>query len=207
MEAATDKDQTYTGVANGIITTVLEKIGQKDWRLISDQNGTTLESKSYLNVCLMPCYRARRPKIQKSPTNLLGRVWNINKKIVMQDDPDVTDWEVLEEGKGWRIIWQKMKLPFPIWPRDIVYVQTMVDHGDSTYLVMYSTTHPKAPEDPTQFVRSQMHTNVFGFQKRGDGLTDGFKVTQIDPAGSIPTWVVNMFTGKLTGMLNKIADE
>lgn len=201
-------DQTtenlYAAEANKQIAKIAQYRSQKDWNNVSNTNGTTLRSLAN-KVCSFPCYEASRLS-QKLPQKWIDRVWNVNESIVKSDDPDAASWEILESGTNWRIVRQVNNMKWPVWPRELVFAQIRVDRDTGSYLVMYSVKHPSAPLKPSEFVRGTMHTNVYAFEQE-ENHTRASKITQIDPAGDLPVWLVTKYTDKLTHMLNKIDSE
>jgi len=66
-----------------------------------------------------------------------------------------------------------------------------VENG-THYIIFVSVAHPKVPLDEANYVRAKVLISAFVCEPLGEGKTKMTRMALIDPAGNIPTPVVNM---------------
>ena len=63
------------------------------------------------------------------------------------------------------------------------------------------------PLEAKTHVRSRVHLSIYEFKETGKETTQVTRITQIDPCGSIPVPLVNMYAGNLVDMFNRWKKE
>jgi StAR-related lipid transfer protein 10 len=100
------------------------------------------------------------------------------------------------------------KSPGPISNRDFVNQRVWrADADKGEWLIInWSVQHDDYPEKKG-FVRAQSILSGYMMRRSANGGTDFTFVSQTDPKGWIPTWVVNSVTGKLAPRVAKMLHE
>ena len=189
-------DNIYLQKANKILGNSKHKLVEKNWNIISNKNNIILESKEYPKICSVPCYRLNSI-INKSQGDLLNKIWFTNEKKMMKEDSDIIEWKILESGNNWRICRQINKSTWPVWERETVFAQVLIYDNDNIWIVAFSVDHPKAPLQDNKYVRVIVHTSVYGIIKSTNQSSYVWKLSQIDPGGSINASMVDIYSNKL----------
>jgi hypothetical protein len=89
----------------------------------------------------------------------------------------------------------RFAVPYPLTERCFVLAKSIKRNPDGTILIVQaSINHPDFKYDPNM-VRGVVYVSGY-LLTPADGKTKMVRITQLDPKGNIPTWVVNMFKGK-----------
>jgi hypothetical protein len=174
------------------------------WKLISNITGTKLYEKDRKDVCPLPCYLVETD-IKQEKDVLVGKVWDVNEDGAKLNDPKILTWEEVDVDKsaGWKICSQKNSAGWPVWPRQFIFAQTKIEEKDTTYLVAHSVVHSDVKVDEKKYVRGNIHLSVYAFKDNGDKTTNVWRITQVDPCGNIPHWLVKMYSANLADMFNR----
>lgn len=188
----------YLDTAKQILSETKNCLEEKDWTMMTNQNGIILEKKEFADTC--PCYRISTT-IAKPHYELSNNIWQVDESKVMQNEPTVTLWKQLESGDDWKVCLQRNKMQWPIWPREVIFAQTRIEESDTIWLVAHSIEHPMNNLRESQYVTAQIHKSVFGFKDLGNGNTAIYRVAHIDPKGFIPQTFINMFAGNFCKLI------
>uniref|UniRef100_A0A493SZY5 START domain-containing protein 10 n=1 Tax=Anas platyrhynchos platyrhynchos TaxID=8840 RepID=A0A493SZY5_ANAPP len=82
------------------------------------------------------------------------------------------------------------KCPSPLKNRDFVTLRSWLPLGDDYIILNYSVKHPKFPPRK-DFVRAVSLQTGYLIKANGTGACVLYYLTQVDPRGSLPKWVVN----------------
>jgi len=134
--------------------------------------------------------------------NWLIKFWAVNEELAMKNDPKLTMWREVEKGNNWKVCSQYNSMMWQMWPRHTVFAQVRFDEGNTTKLVAYSVDHPSVPRQDKTHVRSNVHMSVYEYKDNGDNTTQVTRITQIDPCGSIPVALVDLYSGNLVNLFN-----
>ncbi|NXR65449.1 STA10 protein, partial [Rhadina sibilatrix] len=93
----------------------------------------------------------------------------------------------LNSGAG-KLSWGKC--PSPLKNRDFVTLRSWLPLGNDYMIINYSVKHPKYPPRK-DFVRAVSLQTGYLIKANGDGACILYYLTQVDPRGSLPKWVVN----------------
>lgn len=87
-----------------------------------------------------------------------------------------------------------LSCPAPVKNRDFVLQRSWLDLGDEKLIINHSVNHKDyAPRKG--FIRAISYLTGFVIRKRGEGCFLGY-ISQTDPKGKLPTWLVNKITQK-----------
>uniref|UniRef100_A0A8C3NTD0 START domain-containing protein 10 n=2 Tax=Neoaves TaxID=3078114 RepID=A0A8C3NTD0_9PASS len=78
----------------------------------------------------------------------------------------------------------------PLKNRDFVTLRSWLPLGNDYMIINYSVKHPKYPPRK-DFVRAVSLQTGYLIKANGDGACILYYLTQVDPRGSLPKWVVN----------------
>lgn len=173
------------------------------WNTLSEDNGIITQE---INVGqALTCGRAYGI-ISGQFDNIVQSVWDIYTDIesMLKLDPDVIEFEVMQNfDEDTRLIRHVNKLPWPMWPREFVYIQHRVYvNPDTAYIYMYSCDGH--PENPDKYVRGNICISAFSFKNSELGIFV-YRSGLIDPCGNIPVSIVNMYRSKAADNLRYIA--
>ncbi|CAN2387401.1 bile acid secretion [Pristimantis euphronides] len=82
------------------------------------------------------------------------------------------------------------KCPSPLKNRDFVTLRSWLPLGNDYMIINYSVKHPKHPPR-RDFVRAVSLQTGYLIKANGDNSCILYYLTQVDPKGSLPKWVVN----------------
>jgi hypothetical protein len=202
MVSDTGKINTeYLKKGLNILNNAKALIKESDWSFEANVDGIIMESKEFTEDSYVPCYRISCDTLR--PLNeLIEMAWNVDQISLQKDDPDVLKWEILESGNNWRIVTMVNDMPWPLSAREVVIFQSIYKDNEGIWLVSYSVPHDSVPESD-KYVRATVHLSVYGFVRSNNNINKIYRLSLIDPNGSIPTFVVKLFADKLMEPLNK----
>jgi len=193
-------DKIYLQKANKLLELSKQRLIEKNWNIVTNNNNIILESKEYPKTCSIPCYRVNSI-INKTQEDLLKKIWFTNEKKMKKEDSDIVEWKILESGNNWRICRQVNQSTWPVWERETVFAQVLIYDNDNIWIVAFSVDHPKAPLQSDKYVRAIVHTSVYGIIKCNSQTSYIWKLSQVDPGGSINTSMVNIYSSKLVDIV------
>jgi hypothetical protein len=122
---------------------------------------------------------------------------------IKEYDPDCIHWDFKPIDPRHRIVHQINKLGWPLWNRSFVSLWWRVELEDRTLFYHAGTTDPSYPESPTGDVRGTVIFSVIELMDIGLTQTRVTRMSHLDPAGSIPSPVVNAAAGRqMVGFIN-----
>eukprot|EP01098_Paradermamoeba_levis_P000145 TRINITY_DN1014_c0_g1_i1.p1 TRINITY_DN1014_c0_g1~~TRINITY_DN1014_c0_g1_i1.p1 ORF type:complete len:203 (-),score=59.66 TRINITY_DN1014_c0_g1_i1:49-657(-) len=171
------------------------------WTLFSETDGIITSSKP-LEGCSVNCFRGVG-FVKTTPKKALDLVLSFGLKEWQALDAAQLSWEVIEQVNDHeRVVYQVNKLPWPLWSRDTVTVSRWTEDADGSWIFVHtSVDHPKKPEDTQNYVRAKVVLSAYLFEA-AEGGTRMHRIAQIDPAGNIPSAVVNMQAGKVAQIIS-----
>jgi hypothetical protein len=120
---------------------------------------------------------------------------------IVVDSKHWTEWadhlednHVVEEiSRHERIDYQHIGTPIVMKDRDFVLrLTSSYDSKSKIWTVeFHSIEHPKAP--PTDYVRGTLMSSKFALKAIGPNRTHTWVEIHVDPKGSVPKWIVNLF--------------
>ncbi|XP_028816181.1 START domain-containing protein 10 [Denticeps clupeoides] len=82
------------------------------------------------------------------------------------------------------------RCPSPLKNRDFVTMRSWLPLGDDYLIINYSVKHPQYPPKK-DYVRAVSLLTGYLIQSNGPNCSTLYYLTQVDPKGSLPKWVVN----------------
>jgi hypothetical protein len=141
--------------------------------------------------------------INCSATEALDYTWNFTRSAdnVLKVDDTITSYKIIEEKDNLRKFYQANKLPWPLYPRDLVAMSHKLNNDQS--ILMYSVPHEVID---TNCVRSDLTVSVHAFKDKGDKCKV-IRIAHLNPNGSIPSAIVNMYTDKVAVMIKVLQEK
>ena len=186
----------YVKKIDEVVTIIEKEIAADDWTLHSDADGVQLYVKTV-------------PESPIQAVKCIGLVnYNAEKLVDRLYSLSLAEWQKLDDALVVRdvvenidddnqIVYQRSSLPWPIWHRDMANVFGKRKRADGGAILAFcSIEHPKAPEDPKNYVRALTPWNAFVCVPEGD-KTRLYRLACINPAGSLPSAIVN---AKISGV-------
>jgi len=144
-------------------------------------------------------YRGSK-KVKGNPRKLCLADANADEAMMKFFDKNTLEWKEVEVlDKDTKVMYILQDLPWPVWDRDVVFVQKIIEEDNKLYQIIKSVEHPKAPELPKKYVRCKVHITGYVFEPAEPGekldtatSTICTRIVHADPMGSIPAWVVEM---------------
>jgi hypothetical protein len=155
------------------------------WKKVDEQDGTTVESRPIEGS---KCAQLRATAVSPASVEQWCKAAFGDGKLD-RDDPDLKDRKVLSESENERVTYDHSSPPL-VSDRDYVIkaVRTFETNGDCR--VTFAAANELAPPLPKNWVRIEQLKGYWDFKKRPDGNTQIEYVIHTDPAGSIPTFMV-----------------
>jgi len=199
-------DNKYLSHALTLINKAKTLIAEQDWTQVSHSDDITLDCKDFPDVCDVHCYRANSIT-DKTPEQLANQVWNVTEQTQKTDDHDIMEWKVVEGGNNWRVFAQLNKLPWPLFPRQTLCAQMVLQEEEASndiyWTVSYSIDHDKVSKQEDKYVRTKVVMLINKFEKVGN-KTHIWRLSQVDPSGNIPKSVLNLYSSKIVTAVKKL---
>jgi hypothetical protein len=94
------------------------------------------------------------------------------------------------------LYYNETNLPWPVSNRDVVIRMKLVDGPDHHSMVITQTAEPNAVPVNKGIVRISHLSGYWQFREESTGKLHAEYFLDVDPAGSLPNWVVNLFITK-----------
>ena len=175
-----------------------------EWDIVKYDNDIVTERK-FLPGCDIACFKSSG-YVDADPEDLLDYVLSVydSSENMKKHDPEITHYEIIRELEDeTRICYQINSLGWPIWPRDLVYLQTVHQEDDSYWIYMYSIDAEEKPEQKDKYVRAKLNISAYGFIPEDEGCII-YRIAHVDPAGSIPTGIINNYANKTANMIKEL---
>lgn len=183
---------------------------ETDWNLIKgldEKNHTLLECKKFDGYPLAH-YRAKTT-INLPKDQLVNIVWEATPDSAKLDDPGIVSLDILEshvetpDMPAYKVRRQLNNLPWPCWQRETVFSQFKFDEENCTWLVGFSADHQDAPRNDSKYVRTNVELSVYKYTTIDSGTTCVQRITNINPNGSIPEFVIKTQAKRLVNAFNR----
>ncbi len=86
----------------------------------------------------------------------------------------------------------RVDFPWPLSDRDMVVLTKIEQDANTKVITALTTCRPEVAEKVDDFIRITDHTNQWIFTPISSNITDVHYTLKSDPAGNIPSWLVNM---------------
>lgn len=127
---------------------------------------------------------------------LIAEFWdNVSESGVKAFDPDCLTWQCQQLSPTERCVYQVNKLTWPIWNRSFCTLFFKYERGEQTIIGYTAMEHPDFPEKPKDDVRGKV-SFTGNILTPVDGKVKIQRIMHIDPAGSIPTALINRLGGR-----------
>jgi len=182
-----------------------EIMAQADWELIYNVNDTTIERKLLPEVAGIACVKASGI-VDANAKELCDFIWNIYETSDLKKyDPEAESYNIIERyDENTRLCRQVNKLPWPLWPREMLYLRSKKVNDNEHWIFMFSVDSDEIPEQTDKYVRARINISAYGFIPINDKQTKVYRVMHLDPAGSIPTSVINSYSQKTLTMITEM---
>jgi hypothetical protein len=184
-----------------IITTL---INDNSWQIVSTLEEITIERKP-IPGSNIDCFRAHGI-VKAEQKELADIIWNKYNNIdnIKAFDFDISDYRIINNiDDCTRICYQVNNLPWPLWPRESVYLQTRIPRDNAIYIYMYSIDSNDILQQPDKFVRANINISAYILTPCDFGCMV-YRIVHIDPAGSIPTSLINSYANKTGNMIKHL---
>lgn len=178
---------------------MLDMFSSPDWKVVKESNGVVTE-KGPTERGEIACFRSTA-LINADPHILINILWEDFNSIerLQNRDKDVIEYQILQKKENKRISYQVNKLPWPLWPREVLYITHKIIGDNVSYLLSYSIKSSKVPNNP-KYVRAHVTIAAYSFTKivedNGRVMCHMSRISHVDPMGSIPVPIVNSFVDK-----------
>lgn len=171
------------------------------WDFLYEANGMRFES-AQIDDSGFLCVKASG-MINCSASEALDYTWEFTRSAnnVSNVDDTITLFQILDAKDNSRKFYQANKLPWPLYPRDLVAMSHKLD--DDKSILMYSVPHEVID---TNCVRSDLTISVHAFTDKGDKC-EVIRIAHLNPNGSIPSAIVNMYTDKAAAMIKVLKEK
>ena len=156
-----------------------------DWSKVSDNDGVTIESRPVEGSKLVELRLST--KSTKSVESLCDAAFGDGK--FHPDEPDLKKKEILSETADERVTYEQISPPV-VANRDYAVRATRVRPAPDTCAIRFQAANELAPKSPDGWVRIEKLYGEWKFVKQADGTTAITYFIFSDPAGSIPTFMV-----------------
>ncbi|XWV24590.1 START domain containing protein [Tupanvirus deep ocean] len=186
------------------LTFLNQLLDDNNWEVVLESEGITTQKKM-LPGCDIACFRSFGV-INSEKNSLVEYVWNTysNFDSVRSYDLDVSEYGIIcDFDDNSRVCRQVNSLPWPMWPRETVYLQKREDIGGASYIYMYSVECNEVPRQDNKYVRATINISAYVFRPTIDGCMV-YRIAHVDPCGSIPVSLVNSYATKTTNMIRHL---
>ena len=165
------------------------------WKEEKKDDVAFLTSKNF-EGCPVNCFKVVGV-VNATPKAAVDLLWGWRKEEWQRFAPDIEDWEIVDEvDENTRVVRQVNKLSWPLSNRDMALASGRVESDGTHALIFRSVEHDKVPV-VSKNVRANVLLSGFVFAPEGDSKSTLTRIIHVDPAGNIPSSVVNV-TAKAT---------
>ena len=182
----------------------LMELLDSEWNIVKYENDIATERK-FLPGCDIACFKSTG-YVKADPGDLMEYVASIydSTENMKKHDPEITHYEVVHDlTDDTRLCYQINSLGWPLWPRDLVYLQTIRKEDDAYWIYMYSVESEDKPEQNDKYVRANLNISAYGFIPKDDGSVV-HRIAHVDPGGSIPVGIINNYANKTANMIKEL---
>lgn len=188
-----------------LLSTKLELLNQllknDEWEDVNNSNGVNTRRK-FLPDSTYACFRSTGI-IDRHLDELVEATWKTfdNLENNRQFDADIDQYQIVKNiDENTRLCYQVNKLPWPLWSRDMVYIQHRLEKNGVVYILMYSVDTDSVPRYDDKYVRSTINISAYTFEKSNIGTIIN-RFVHVEPAGNIPATLVNSYANKTRNLI------
>jgi len=176
-----------------VTTLYFSGVAQDGWKLSKDKDGIKVYTRAS----------------DESPFDEFRATMQLNQSIhsliaVLQDIENMPEWaynvksaRILKEyGDTIQFYYTEVSLPFPFTNRDAVYRNSYDWKNDSSLLVVDIQMLPKYIEENEDLVRIPFGKGFWRVKVLSEERLDVTFQMVVDPGGSVPAWMANMFVNE-----------
>ena len=182
----------------------LMELLDSEWNIVKYENDIATERK-FLPGCDIACFKSTG-YVKADPGDLMEYVASIydSTENMKKHDLEIINYEVVHDlTDDTRLCYQINSLGWPLWPRDLVYLQTIRKEDDAYWIYMYSVESGDKPEQKDKYVRANLNISAYGFIPKDDGSVV-HRIAHVDPGGSIPVGIINNYANKTANMIKEL---
>ena len=198
---------------------LVDLVNDDNWQQVLSDNKIITQKRSLPNSSI-DCFRSYG-MVNSTCEELMEFIWDTysDKDSIKIYDPDVVEYNIVENtdnntdnniDNNTRICHQINNLPWPIWPRESVYLQKRLIREDASYILMYSVETNATPIQSDKFVRTNINISAYVLIPQKASDESGcmvYRIAHVDPAGSIPIGVVNSYASKTANMIRHLQSK
>ncbi|KAI9008621.1 hypothetical protein DFJ74DRAFT_688157 [Hyaloraphidium curvatum] len=164
---------------------------EEGWSLQNQRDGLVMHSKP-MNGLAIACYRIADTGLEKGKDakKMVDHMVGMREKEWKELDASTKVWKLLDSNAERDVIYQCNSLPWPLSSREFLVERRRFSDDEGEFLVVLDAEGVSGAPSEKGAVKARSVINVNAFLKV-DGGTKIFRFVQIDPAGSIPSFVVN----------------
>jgi hypothetical protein len=174
-----------------------------NWVAVSDSNDI-LTQKIAVHDSDLACFRSYG-MVDAKMEKITDFLWDAysSEKQMQEADPDIVCYQIVEQiDDNNRICYQHNKLPWPLWPRELLYLQSKIINDTESTILMYSIDSDKIKGNK-KCTRAIINISAFIIEQKEEGCMI-YRVAHIDPCGLIPKGVVNRQAGKTADRIKQM---
>jgi hypothetical protein len=127
---------------------------------------------------------------------LAGLLMTQDLEVYKNWDPDCLEIRPVSKVDDTLMVnFARFAVPYPLTERCFVLTKGIKRNPDGSILIVQASINHKDFKYDPNMVRGVVYVSGY-LLTPADGKTKMIRITQLDPKGNIPTWVVNMFKGK-----------
>jgi len=132
--------------------------------------------------------------------DMMNIIWNTysNESNIKNYDSAISKYDVKNIDNNTRIAYQINKLPWPLWSRDVHYLQKRIISTFASYLLMYSIDNSDIKNK--KCVRAIATISAYVFKPCGEKCIM-YRIAHIEPGGIIPPFLTDQYIEKTTMMI------
>lgn len=182
------------------IKMIKEIFESSGWQVIQENKLLTTKKKFLLDSDI-PCFLASG-FVNQTPEKLINEIYHIYDNIdnLKVHNPEVIHYEIIQESDKTRICYHINQLQWPLWPRDLVYLQTVKKEENYCGLYMFSIDSENHPIDNKKYVRTILTLSAYIIKPQNEGSML-HRIIHLDPCGSIPVTLMNKYVDKVTNVI------
>lgn len=206
------------------LTFLQELLADQSWETVSN-NEEILLQRRFLKNSPIACFKASGI-VDADAESLVKFVWDTynDESGIKKYDTDMASYTVVENfDENTRLCYQINNLSWPLWSRDVSYLQCKIvdgnaceqssqhdlpvkGQGNTTYILMWSVDSNATPRQDDKYVRAHINVSAYVFEQRDNGCMV-HRIAHIDPAGVIPVSIINSYAEKTTHMIKNLRAE
>lgn len=170
-----------------------ESFCQKDWTLKTEKEGIKVYTKSFENspfkaiktVCTIDASLTRISAVLLDIKNTGEWVYSTKKAVVLKQ---ISEAEL--------IYYSEINVPWPASNRDFIVQLKLWQDEKTKAVTLLAENKPTYLPNYKSIVRIPQSYSKWYIEPAGNGKVKVEYVLQVDPGGSVPAWLINMFATK-----------